>query len=409
MTTFPIAPILASLRRHRMTTALLILQVSFTCAIVANIAAMTTKRVDQMHPTSGLREDGLLVIGSTSTRKSGFLQQARTDIEALRTVPGVASATAVDALPMNNDSWTNGVRTASMTDDEASKHEASMFTGFPGVIETLGLDLVAGRDFVASEYTPTRIAEGYIGTNQASAVIVSEALARDLWPGAQALGQVLYVSTRPLRVVGVVRQLLAPVLQGSQKDAMTLLLPLMPDNGNLSYAIRARPGQAESVLALARARLEAVDSERVIPHARTYRELRQDYFRRDVTMIGLLVAAALGLLFVTALGIGGLASFWVQQRYRQIGIRRAIGATRAQIRLHFQLENALIVGAGVVVGSLLAVGFNVLLMHFYEVDALPLGWLPATALALWMLGQLSVYSAAFRASHVPPVVAIRSA
>jgi putative ABC transport system permease protein len=405
----PIAPILASLQRHRLTTLLLILQVALTGAIVSNVTAMTFGRMQAMHPVSGLKEDDLLVVDSMSTRKAGFLLQTRVDIDAVRHLPGVVAATAVDSLPLSRNSWTSGVRNASMTEEEAAHHSVSIYTGFPGALDTLGLTLAEGRDFLPTEYTPTLIAEGYEGTKNASSVLVSRAVADSLWPGAQALGQVLYLDGHPLHVVGVLSQLLAPKLGTPGAEQMTIVLPLLPDDGTVSYVVRAQPGRADSVLAQVRARLDAVDSERVISHARTYSEVRRAYFRRDVTMIGLLLAAAIGLLFVTGLGIGGLASFWVQQRYRQIGIRRAIGATRADIRAHFQLENALIVGVGVVVGSLLAIGFNLVLMHFYEVAALPLVYLPATAVLLWVLGQVAVFSAAFRASHVPPVVAIRSA
>ncbi|MDE2315287.1 MAG: FtsX-like permease family protein, partial [Xanthomonadaceae bacterium] len=129
---------------------------------------------------------------------------------------------------------------------------------------------------------------------------------------------------------------------------------------------------------------------------------------RDTTMIGLLIASALGLLFVTALGIAGLANFWVQQRARSIGIRRAIGATRGDILRYFQTENFLIVGAGIVLGAALALALNLMLMTHYELPRLPLWYLPIGAAVLWMVGQLAVLSPALRAARVPPVVATRS-
>ncbi|MFS6655354.1 ABC transporter permease, partial [Staphylococcus aureus] len=98
----------------------------------------------------------------------------------------------------------------------------------------------------------------------------------------------------------------------------------------------------------------------------------------------------------------------VQQRTRSIGIRRAIGATRSDILRYFQTENFLIVAAGVVLGTLLAIGLNLLLMTHYEVARLPLWYLPVGALVLWALGQLSVLSPALRAANVSPVVATRS-
>ena len=79
-------------------------------------------------------------------------------------------------------------------------------------------------------------------------------------------------------------------------------------------------------------------------------------------MAWLLVVVCVALLVVTALGIDGLARFWVQLRTKQIGVRRALGATRGQILRYFQVENFLIAGIGIVLGMLLAYGLNQLLM-----------------------------------------------
>jgi putative ABC transport system permease protein len=153
--------------------------------------------------------------------------------------------------------------------------------------------------------------------------------------------------------------------------------------------------------------LDRLDDDRILRHAQTFAQLRADYFRHDRTMLGLLLAAATGLLLVTAVGIAGLASFWVQQRRRAIGIRRAIGATRRDILLYFQVENFLIVGGGIVLGVVLACVLNLALMEHYELPHLPLSYLPFGAIALWLLGQFAVLGPALRAAAVPPVVATR--
>jgi putative ABC transport system permease protein len=154
--------------------------------------------------------------------------------------------------------------------------------------------------------------------------------------------------------------------------------------------------------------LNRLDDNRILRHAQTFVQLRENYFHRSRTMIALLIAAATGLLFVTALGIAGLASFWVQQRRRSIGIRRAVGATRNDILRYFQTENFLIVTTGIVLGSVLAYALNLMLMEHYEQPKLPALYLGIGALALWLLGQLAVLGPALRAAAVPPVVATRT-
>ena len=109
--------------------------------------------------------------------------------------------------------------------------------------------------------------------------------------------------------------------------------------------------------------------------------MRAEYLPARPHHVGLLIGVALALLFVTALGIVGLASFWVQQRTRQIGIRRALGATRGDILRYFQTENFILATLGIVLGMALAYAINLLLMSKYQVPRLPAEFLPIGALA----------------------------
>jgi putative ABC transport system permease protein len=279
--------------------------------------------------------------------------------------------------------------------------QPGVYGGSPGVIATLGLDLIAGRDFRSDEF---------VKDDQPPVAIISEALAQRLYPGQNPLGKALYTGAKnPIRVIGVVKTLLAARLRTPGTDYYTMLYPQLPSGTYTYYVMRSAPQDRERVLKAAHAALMKVDPNRLVENkGETYTQIRAQYFQRDTTMIGLLIASALGLLFVTALGITGLANFWVGQRTRSIGIRRAIGATRADILRYFQTENFLIVSGGVVLGVLLAIGLNLLLMHYYQLTRLPWWYLPVGAVVLWLLGQLSVLAPALRASNVPPAVATRS-
>ncbi|MGE8218150.1 MAG: ABC transporter permease [Stenotrophomonas acidaminiphila] len=111
---------------------------------------------------------------------------------------------------------------------------------------------------------------------------------------------------------------------------------------------------------------------------------------------------------ITLIGIASLSGYWIQQRTRQIGIRRALGATRGQILRHFLAENLVLVGVGLALGLLLALGINQWLMQHYELARLPLPYLPAAAVLLLALGQLAVAGPAHRAAGLPPASAARS-
>jgi putative ABC transport system permease protein len=115
------------------------------------------------------------------------------------------------------------------------------------------------------------------------------------------------------------------------------------------------------------------------------------------------------LLTITALGIVGMASFWVTQRRKQIGTRRALGATRGAILRYFLTENFLITTGGLVLGAVLSYGFSFWLMaHVSEAKLLPWGYLPVGFVVLWLLGQLAVLGTATRAARVSPAIATRS-
>jgi putative ABC transport system permease protein len=114
------------------------------------------------------------------------------------------------------------------------------------------------------------------------------------------------------------------------------------------------------------------------------------------------------LLVVTAVGIVGITSFWVTQRRRQIGIRRAMGATRTAILRYFQTENLLIASAGAVLGVALAMTLNVWMAGKFEIARLQFGYTLIAAVIVLALGQVAVLWPALRAASISPVVAIRN-
>jgi putative ABC transport system permease protein len=155
-------------------------------------------------------------------------------------------------------------------------------------------------------------------------------------------------------------------------------------------------------------KLKALDPNRIVLDKGTMEQHRRDFFQNDRAMAGILVGVCIALLVVTALGIVGLASFWVAQRNRSIGVRRALGATRGNILNYFQTENFLLTTMGIALGMVLAYGINLFLIVHYELPRMPAVYFPIGALILWGIGQAAVLGPALRAAAVPPVVATRS-
>jgi putative ABC transport system permease protein len=408
MREMPVSPILASLRRHKLVALLLVLQVAATCAVICNVGFMVVGRWQRMHMPSGVDEDVLELIRVQDMRSRDDTQaRHREDLALLRAIPGVQSAVAVDSLPFSQDTWQVGGSPAG-SPEGAPQTSFVLYSGSQGELATLGVRLIAGDDFAAADYVPMSVQDNYSGFNRMSGLIVSKALAEHLFPGLSAVGRQIRIDKRDLRIVGVVDAVAVPSPGRADAPDYVAFTPMLPDATYVVYAMRCEPSRCDAIGRKASDALLAAASDRLLDPPQRFTELRNKFFRRDRTMISLLVASALGLLFVTALGIAGLASFWVQQRTRSIGIRRAIGATRGDILRYFQTENFLIVSFGVLPGMFLAIGLNLLLMEHYELPRLPLWYLPVGMLALWILGQLAVLSPALRAASVPPVVATRS-
>ncbi len=176
-----------------------------------------------------------------------------------------------------------------------------------------------------------------------------------------------------------------------------------------TFVIRTTPQDRQRVLQAAGSKFMAIDPNRIMLDKGTMEQHRRDFFQNDRAMASILATVCIALLTVTAWGIVGLASFWVAQRSRSIGVRRALGATRSNILRYFQTENFLLTTMGILLGMVLAFGINQFLMEHYELSRLPAIYFPIGALVLWAIGQIAVLGPALRAAAVPPVVATRSA
>ena len=408
-----IRPILSTLMRHKTAAALIVVEIALTCAIICNALFMISDRLSQVREVSGIAEEELVRvqisgIGSDADQ----VARTRTDLASLRAIPGVKDATVLNQVPFVNSSWNSGVRL--QQEQQQSTLTATTYMAEDQFIETLGLTLVAGRDFDADEYREASdLLERTTEDGNIPATIITRSLADKLFPGEDAIGKTFYSwGDAPIRVVGVVEHLVRPGgMGGPAEREYAMVFPLRPHyNLGGNYVIRTDPDRRTEVLAAAKAVLQANGADRIIQeeNSKTFEQLRREYYQAPRAMAWLLGIVCVALLLVTALGIIGLASFWVQQRTKQIGVRRALGATRGQILRYFQTENFLLASIGIALGMLLAFAINQLLMGRYEMARLPLYYLPAGAVLLWTLGQLAVYAPARRAASVPPAVATRS-
>jgi len=244
---------------------------------------------------------------------------------------------------------------------------------------------------------------------------VTRALADRLYPDGSALGKPLYaMSPAPSTIIGIVDLLQRQGVStwDTTYAYQSLLWPMraaVPQG--VFYIVRAKPGQLAAAMREVPKALYAQNRMRIIDPKvgdLSFAQVRERAYDSDRGMAILMGIISVVLLAITAAGIVGLTSFWVGQRRKQIGIRRALGATRHDIVSYFLTENLLIGCIGVVIGTLLAIGINLWMVTQFEMARLSLGYVVIGVIVLLLLGQASVLTPAMRASRVSPVEATRS-
>jgi putative ABC transport system permease protein len=408
-----IHPILSALRRHKVAVLLIMLQIALTLAIVANAIFIIGGHVQRIVRPTGADEKDLIRImqqwpgvpggdDAAALEKIDALQ--RMDLETLRQLPDVQDVAASTSIPLLFG-YSGGYITLDPEEKGLSVH-AAYYYGDQHLRDTLGLHLVAGRDFDVGEIRHGR------SHPDSPVIIVSQPVAEQLFPNGNALGQTVYQDGKPATIVGIVERLQTPKRGESNWAFNSILEPFRDDDRYSGYVIRARPGHVQAVMQEARKALLAVNPMRLMPEpwggVHAFTDIRNRAYRPDRGIALLMSVISVILLCVTAAGIVGLTSFWVGQRTRQIGVRRALGARKLDILRYFQLENLFIAGGGALAGAVFAMGLNAWLMTYDEMARLPMLYVATGMVAMLVLGQAAVWVPARRASHVPPVVATRS-
>ena len=399
-------PILSALRRNKVGAIVIVVQTAITLAILCNSMFLIQQRLRSSERPTGLQEQDIFTIANQWVGSPPDLAaKVQTDLAALRALPEVVDAFASQSYPLSNGGWGDGV-SLEATNVHWVTNSALYFADEHG-LSTLGLKLVAGRNFDASEIVERNDLEG----KPPAAIIVSQALATKLFPNADALGKSIYLGSNKSKapIVGIVERLQQPwVSITNDRVEYAMLQPYRFVEQYSHYIVRAKPGQLQAAMKSAQKQLLAINHGRINERIRTMAESRERVYRDDRGLAIILAVVSVVLLIVTAFGIIGVTSFWVSQRRRQIGIRRAMGASRTAIVRYFQTENLMIASAGAALGILLALALNFLMAGKFEMARLDVGSTVVAAVAVLLLGQIAVLWPALRAASISPVVAIRN-
>ncbi len=406
-------PILSALLRNKTGPLLVAVQVALSLAILANALHIVQVRQAVSNRESGIaREEDVFTLQLRHLEHSNHAAQLdaqRRETAALKAVSGIQNVATTTQVPMSRSGNYSGL--ALDRKQLTSSVSATTYYSPDALLATWGLQLREGRDF-----QPGEVPEIDTTSSQdfPQSVIITRQLGEKLWPDQPSyLGKTVYYGTgegaKELRVVGVLARLQSPGAQISEQSDYSIILPARLTGEDVTtYTLRAEPGQLQRVMKESESAVRSASATPVIVKLKTISEFRRDRYRADQALAWMLVTVSVLLLLITASGIVGMASLWVTQRRKQIGVRRALGARRVDILRYFITENLLITSAGVAAGVLLALALNQLLVSQLEMARLPAGYLLAGAALFWALGVIAVYGPAWRAASISPATATRS-
>lgn len=395
--------------RRRLQPALVAVEVMLSLVLLAGASLMTKGFSSYLAADLGFEPAGLLTLRLDLTAEryrdnERYWQVARGILERAGAVPGVQHVT------IEGPGYPTGGYTGIHFRREGAAPDDAAVSGFrhhvtPGYFETLGIPLLAGRDFEAGDRAGTQ-----------AVLVVSEGFARRYWPGENPIGRrLLSGGNGPeivFTVVGLVGDVRHAGFQSGGLQEPDVYMPLF------QFAPRTPP----LIAVMARVAGDTTAAIRPLQHA--LREAAPDLPAYDVltmeqrlgqqTARGRYAVFVMGGFAVLALvlasvGVYGLISYNVVQRTREIGIRLALGASRASV-LQLIVRRAAVPMAVGIVGGILAVVLmgKVIAGLLYGLDPIDPWVIGGAALALTVIGLAAACWPAVKAARVDPLDAMRS-
>lgn len=404
-----IIPILQTFRHNKAALALIMAQVAFTLAVLVNALVVISTYRDRMNFDSGINDRRVVLIEAEPVERTYFdsagdvRNDAQAQIDQLRGVDGLQAVSQVASFPLSGQgamrpSWPEGG-----VKEKAVRH--SIYAGDAEFLAAFGLQLVAGRNFKTEEVNWA--ADPVAGSERAPVIIISRELGEQLFPGVDPVGkQIESEGGQVDTIIGLVDRMPGRhVLMNTVR--LSAVVPARP-LGTLRYAALTPTDVSPGVLERVSNELakQADRFEFRVTSLSTEKQNSMHYLFLFGSILGVI---SLLLMLVTAIGSYSQAAYSVGTRIRQIGTRRAFGASRLQIVRYFLLENWLTTTFGLLAGVLFANAVSFVLNQAMELPRMGSVHVLAGVVFLWVVGAISTLVPALRAARVPPAIATRGA
>jgi len=413
-----IRALLSAMWRSRVGPVLVAAQVAITLAVVVNVAYIVKLRIDNISQATGVDADNIFWVAMQAyVPDYNAAVAAPADVTWLRSLPGVVDAANSSLVPQGFSTSVLPVSyDASLLDKEGGRGQgvspAIIYMGTARLVQTLGVKLVAGRGFSEGAVQPPAPDGRATLAQWGPEVVITKNLADKLWPKGDALGKTLHTGlvNKPATIVGIVEYMQHQPVMGPAADMFrsVVMVAATPAGQRTMYLVRTQPGRRDAVMARVEKDMADLQPGRYISAMESLTNSAARQRAGSVTSVVTLSVVAAFVVLVTVVGIVGLAAFTVATRTKQLGTRRAIGATKFHILRYFLVENWLITSVGALIGCALALAVGIKLSMMYRMPQLPLFYLVGGVVALWLLGLLAVWLPARRAAAISPATATRT-
>lgn len=397
--------IIRALLRNKIGALLIALQIAFTLTIIVNAVFMIQDRQEKMQRPSGMDEANTFHLTNTVFGEDYNLQaNLHADLDAIRNTAGVVDAIQINAIPLSGGGWSMALQHE--PGDDIDNIGSAIYMVDDHAMEALGLTLIAGQNFSVEDVQWRASGQ----SKWPPKTIVTKAFAEELFPEnwESALGKTIYISqTQPIQIIGIIDRLQAP-WNGWTGVERSMLVPFQMEFKNSYYIVRTESGRRDELMPVIEKMLAESNKKRIIRRVTTLEDTRNRSYRTHNSTNKILTTVIITLTLITGFGIVGLAIFSVNRRTKQIGTRRALGATQWQIMRYFLIENLLISTVGVLIGIAGAITLNYWLVKTFELPPIGIGLILFGAVVLFIVGQLAVLYPARRAALIPPATATRT-
>jgi putative ABC transport system permease protein len=337
-----------------------------------------------------------VVLYPEAEQRVQFFRELR---QSLSELPGVKSAGGVLNLHLGTNNWSVSVEREGVDQPNTPDMPIVAYNVItPGYLESVGLTLIEGRDFNDTD-----------GETGRFAALLNQSAAKLLWPGESAMGKRLKVGGEKeySTVVGIVADIRQRVNAPSQRVAEVLTPHPQSKRQTMTWAIRTQ-GPPAALAPVVRQMLRARDPNLPIFNLRTMREhVARSLWETRIYAQLMSVFSALAL-FIAALGIYGVMAYTVGQRTREIGIRMALGAARADVQRLIMGQATRLTLVGVGIGLAAAYGLTRFMVN--QLFGVRPDDPPTFVVVTVILAASAVFAAwlpVARAVRVDPVVALR--